>query len=399
MKDIDLQKTSEEFFNIWFTKLKIELWKGNIQAPKEIFCPVELQFFQSDNHFIIEALGTQSLLYFKKILVRDKINRIKNLTSFILGGPENLDVKNKSALLYLGGFNNHFSGFNFLASTNVNIIQERLRLNEIPQAIQTDLNLPMKLDDDTNYFLFTNCKFFYQVDPLKLYYRRHSFTLIIKKNIKKEALNSYLFNKSKTLFKTGTGDLMGIFYDNFPNDKFREELLSLSNQPVRETQIDAFINSHEKAFARALNYKKAVSHVELKIVDKEGWDKDSLIPDYLMEREDGTFDILDLKKGLVMSSLTMGGKSRRRLNTYCYQLVAQLEGYKRYFQSIENSKWAYENMGIKLNDSPLLIGVIGNQNNFFREEIDEALSIHNKNIILFSYIEVCDLLSMKLKKT
>lgn len=190
---------------------------------------------------------------------------------------------------------------------------------------------------------------------------------------------------------------MGVFIDTKPNLRFRQELLSLANQPVHETRIDDFINQHNALFAKALNYKGARSNIELKIIDKKGWDKSSLIPDYMMEREDGSYDILDLKKGLTKNNLTKGGKSRRRLTSYCYELVAQLEGYKRYFESPLNSQWALDNFGIKMNYSPRLIGIVGNQNSFFREEIDEALLVHRDNIVLFSYNDICDLLSSKTK--
>lgn len=393
MKQQDLFSTCENFFNQWFRKIKNLHLQNRIKATGEIHCGNEVNIFESKDHFIIELSGSEPITSFKSIQVKNKIQNVGDTTNHLIGGFKIKDLNKKEPLMSFYGssriylINNDFFSGDGPDKSFPKIDQKSQNLDEI--------KIPIFIDSECNYVLIENCRFGYYLPDLKFYFRIHPFTLIIKKKTKKEALLSFLVSTAENQLKSNQEVFMGLFVNSKPIVRFCHELISLANQPVHETRIDAFINKYNKLFATALDYKSAKSNVELKIIDKTGWDKETLIPDYLMEREDGSFDILDLKKGLIDRPLTIGGKSRRRLNAYCYELVAQLEGYKRYFSSPLNSKWAWENLGIRLNESPQLIGIVGNQNSFFQESIDEALSVHRDNITLFSYNSLCDLLISK----
>lgn len=397
MKHEDLIKTCEKFFNQWFFKIKTLYIKGGIGSSGKIHCGNTVQIFESKDHIIIELSGSEPIELFKLIYVSQKIIKVNDTTNHLLGGSRNKDLNKKDALMSLEECRRmHFINSDFFTGTDSKIF--KLIYDEMEKE-EDQYEIPFLIDSESNYILFDNCQFGYHLPDLKFFFRIHSFTLIIKKNIKKEALLSFLISTSEARLKSKSPIFMGLFVETEPNIRFRKELFGLANQPAHETRIDSFINRHNSVFSNALNYKSARSNINLKIIDKEGWDKETLIPDYLMEREDGSYDILDLKKGLINSSLTIGGKSRRRLNAYCYELVAQLEGYKKYFDSAKNSQWALENYGVKLNHSPLLIGIIGNQNSFFREEIDEALLVHREHIVLLSYNDVCDLFKSKSRRS
>jgi len=173
---------------------------------------------------------------------------------------------------------------------------------------------------------------------------------------------------------------------------FARELTSLTDQNVNERIIDRFIQAHSKHFSNALGYKKALSKVELKWMDGDSTDPKSSSPDYLMQRKDGYFDILDLKTSMLKyNSLTRGGKSRCRFNAYVSELIAQLIGYERYFKRDKNSKWVYDTHGIKI-QNPRLIGIVGNYDNFIREDVDLALEQYKDNITILSYADLTNLL-------
>jgi len=390
MKEQDLIRTCETFFNQWFGKIKNLQLQNKVRASGEIHCGNEVNIFESKDHFIIELSGSEPIISFKSIQVKNKILNVGDTTNHLIGGFKIKDLNKKKPLYSFYGcrrvylINDDFISGVESKNSQSKYNQKDGKLNEI--------EIPIFIDSESDYILIENSRFGYYLPDFKFYFRIHSFTLVIKKKTKKEALLSFLISTAENQLKSQQEIFMGLFINSKPIVRFCQELLSLANQTVHETRIDAFINKYNKPFATALNYKSARSNIELKIIDKSGWEKETLIPDYLMEREDGSFDILDLKKGLIDKSLTIGGKSRRRLNSYCYELVAQLEGYKRYFASPQNSKWAWENLGIKLNDSPRLIGIVGNQNSFFQEEIDEALLVHRENVTLYSYNSLCDLL-------
>jgi hypothetical protein len=192
-------------------------------------------------------------------------------------------------------------------------------------------------------------------------------------------------------------DILGLNLGYDASDQsFAVNLLSLTNQATNERVIDRFIADRKRHFAKALGYKDAISQPSLKIIDSNelGPDDEFLQPDYLMEKEDGTYDILDLKKALV-SSVTVGSPKRLRFNAYVNELIAQLHGYKRYFQSDKNREWAKTNLGIQTDQNLRLIGVVGNHNNFFRGTVDIALDQYKKHIVVFSYSDIVDLLKKR----
>jgi hypothetical protein len=107
-----------------------------------------------------------------------------------------------------------------------------------------------------------------------------------------------------------------------------------------------------------------------------------------MERVDGYFDILDLKTGGVkLKSLTQGEQARTRFASYTDELIAQLIIYERYFDSQENREWAFKELGVRTKDITL-IGIIGNQNNMIRDEVDLVLQRYRHKLIILSYNDV-----------
>ena len=114
-----------------------------------------------------------------------------------------------------------------------------------------------------------------------------------------------------------------------------------------------------------------------------------------MEREDGFFDILDLKKALLKQSITVKARPRGiRFNWYVSNLIAQLMDYRRYFDCKTNREWAHSNHGIKVNN-PFLIGVVGNFDTYKKERVDLALEPYRDNIVIHSYQNIVDLLHYK----
>jgi hypothetical protein len=172
-------------------------------------------------------------------------------------------------------------------------------------------------------------------------------------------------------------------------------LLSLTDQDMAEGVLDRFIKTHNASFCSALGYKDALSQHSLKIIDNEGLeDRETLIPDYLMVKQDGTIDILDLKTAALkkhQNSLLKGGKARCRFKDYVGELIAQLYGYRRYFEIESNLKWFENNFGLKVH-KPKLIGIVGNYDNFQREEIDLAMNQYKDDIVLYSYAELINFL-------
>jgi hypothetical protein len=154
---------------------------------------------------------------------------------------------------------------------------------------------------------------------------------------------------------------------------------------LRETTIGDFLNQHHEIIQKAVGGKKVIYEPYLKWLEKTPQNTDEAInPDLMIEREDGFYDIYDLKTALLnKTSITKGGRSRRRFIDYVEDGIAQLANYEEYFTFSKNCEYAFSKYGIKVNQ-PNLILVVGNFDNANKTEIEEA-SRRLKNITIIDY--------------
>jgi hypothetical protein len=104
----------------------------------------------------------------------------------------------------------------------------------------------------------------------------------------------------------------------------------------------------------------------------------------MVQRDDGFFDIYDLKTAAPnRKSITKGKRNRRRFIDYVEEGIAQLAHYEEYFRYDENCKFAFENYGIKVSN-PNLYLVAGNLENANEQQLDEACR-KLKNIKVIDY--------------
>lgn len=154
---------------------------------------------------------------------------------------------------------------------------------------------------------------------------------------------------------------------------------------LRETTIGEFLNQHASILRRALSIRRHIHEPYLEWIESNGANTESAInPDLLLEREDGHFDIYDLKTAaLDRISITKGGRSRRRFIDYVEEGIAQLANYQEYFLFPKNREFAKNRYDITV-DEPHGILVVGSFENANREEILEA-SRKLENITLIDY--------------
>ena len=95
-------------------------------------------------------------------------------------------------------------------------------------------------------------------------------------------------------------------------------------------------------------------------------------PDLLIRRQDGFYDIYDLKTAVLdRTRITKGAKRRRRFIDYVEEGIAQLAHYRSYFTSERNAAHAFAKYGVRVS-KPNLILVVGNYDNAKPRELEEA---------------------------
>ncbi|REG99387.1 hypothetical protein [Flavobacterium aquicola] len=111
-----------------------------------------------------------------------------------------------------------------------------------------------------------------------------------------------------------------------------------------------------------------------------------------MESKDGTYHIVDLKKGFLGRKLVKGKIERERFIDYVAELVAQLINYERYFEESENRDYAKSNYGIEVNNEIKLIGVIGGFYEYDEIAVSKILRQYSTKITIISYFDLATLI-------
>lgn len=142
---------------------------------------------------------------------------------------------------------------------------------------------------------------------------------------------------------------------------------------LRETTIGEFLRQHPAIIQRALGARRFIYEPIFEWRDEQNSSGDTAInPDLLVQRDDGFFDIYDLKTAaLSRESITQGPRRRRRFIDYVNDGIAQLAHYREYFTHEANAHHALEKYGVRVKD-PALVLVVGNFDNAHPREIEEA---------------------------
>ena len=219
----------------------------------------------------------------------------------------------------------------------------------------------------------------------------------------KNILSAYIFNSSvsrKSLAKfyqirQSEKEVIGI---HTAINKSNEELM-LAGQlqsmylfpKLHETTIGEFLKLHPDIIKKAFKTSHFEYEPYLEWKENDGTCEDTAInPDLLIKRDDGFFDIYDLKTAMLSKkNATKGGRKRRRFIDYVEEGIAQLANYQEYFNYPLNAKHAKEKYGIVVKD-PKLVLIVGSWENSSFEEINQACRRYPK-IEVIDYDTFCQL--------
>lgn len=155
---------------------------------------------------------------------------------------------------------------------------------------------------------------------------------------------------------------------------------------LRETTIGEFLNQHQEIIQKAVGGKKVIYEPHLSWIEKTPDNPDDAInPDLMIEREDGFYDIYDLKTALLNKArVTKSTRNTRQFIDYVGNGIAQLANYEEYFEYSKNCEHAFNKYGIKVN-KPNLILVVGNFDNVNKTEIEQASRPLKDHISIIDY--------------
>ncbi len=239
-----------------------------------------------------------------------------------------------------------------------------------------------------NFMEFNDCCI---VNKLENVYRLKSIIHlhVVSKKITKPNYKKYLLN-TLTNEIVSTNDVKGaLFSDSIDvetNILYSQFLNIYSFSSLRETTIGEFLNKNPSILKKAFDLKSFEYEPELEWLEgNPEEDENSINPDFLIQRDDGYWDILDIKLPYwSKQKLTKSKRKRRSFLQIVDDAISQLANYEDYFNFDKNKLLAEKKYGVKINN-PKLIIVIGNYNNYDKTEIQEASRKLKDNFMIIDY--------------
>jgi len=242
--------------------------------------------------------------------------------------------------------------------------------------------IPFYIDNKV-FSSYQNCSTFYvSNNRTKM---RHFLAIIVIENNRNYSFYNKLFddNLNITNYNIPLGISIAVSKTDMSLANQLNSLIHVSN--ISEPNIQSFLEENPQLLLKSLDYKNFIPQKELVWIEGNPTENNSIIPDMFLQRNNGTLDILDFKLPLNnVNKLTKGISSRKRFIDKVEEGIAQLCNYYDYFQIDKNVLYAKEN-GVTLAEDTKFYLIIGNKDNYIKDEIDRIIKHRKINLILLDY--------------
>ena len=316
----DFEYSTKELFEKWFTNINIQLKNGNIKTDGYISFPTNVRIGISQDHYLVDFLGSQAPCNIKPITLSITKERIKTSSEFYNPGFK----KGGKPVINIDCIGSSLINISIYPSIDFEAFKRKTNIIFRNPGIcyKFDADIPIFLSENADKIILSNVEVI-KSDDLRLYYHYINHGIVVKKNTSVEDYSNWIdskfidtFSLSKYSFILGINTI-----DLSINEKLRKDLFSLADQNVKENIIDDFLKRNASIFSKALNYQSAISQPHLKWIKRENSDPVEVIPDYLLKNEKGFYDILDLKKSLLLRKAITGKIGRYKYSSYITDLI------------------------------------------------------------------------------
>jgi hypothetical protein len=360
------------------SKGKLKLERGSLLYPNLAL------FTETKDHFIFELLGADEHFAGLKAFNHKYPSTVEYLGQF--------EGQKENPIFQLGARNSGLITLMLSSEIDLNAVKERFGF--ITDQWKTHLVRKGKngalfsFSKTFQSFFINNCLVINRLD--EIYRVKYIlYAEIISKGFPEE---EYAGDLSKRLNKPAytTSELVGVHYvmdspyhDYALSGQFANVFLL---PELRESRIGEFLRKHPSFICRALNCRGYLYNKKFEWVEgNPNPEEKSIQPDLMLEREDGSYDICDLKTAIMRKArITKGQHRRRRFIDYVDEGTGQLANYAEYFKFKKNAEWAWSRYKVRV-DNPRLILIVGNYENAPREEIEEASRKLRPNYQIIDY--------------
>jgi hypothetical protein len=362
----------------YISKGKLKLGTGGLLYPTLAV------FTETKDHFICELLGATESFAGLKHFTNGSPSTVGYLCQF--------EGQQEAPIFNLGSRNSGIC--TLMLSNEVDLEAVRKRFGFVAGQWKTHLvrkgenGALFTFSENFQSFYINNCLLINRLGEIyRVKYILHAE--IVSKSFPEKEYAADLSNRlSKPAYSTS--DLFGVHYIVDPSYKD----YALSGQfanvfllpELKETRIGEFLRKHSSFICNALECKGYLYNAKFEWVEgNPDLEEKYIQPDLMLERENGNFDICDLKTAITYKkAITKGQHRRRRFIDYVEEGIAQLANYEEYFSFKKNADRAWSKYKVRV-DNPRLILVVGNYENAPRAEIEEAIRKLKPNYQIIDY--------------
>ncbi len=378
--------------------------KFNNLGEKVLF-PNLVLFTETREHFLAEFFGMNEKFH----ALDEKTHKEKSVVNY-LSQDKLISEGEKERFILEGGINGGVSGIFIRRELDYEILRKRFPFHqklwsETAQfVLQGGNGYYFDFRDTFKHCYLNNCTLgnrFENIHRIK----HILFMLIVNKNLDKGEYQSWLdttlslslSNRFQAPLSTSfeeTLDSLNSLFGIQVVDSQRKKMSLLTSQfanfflipGVAETSIGEFLRKNAALVRSAFSCKSFIYQRQLPWIEgNPDVNERMIIPDLMLEREDGCFDICDLKLTKhERSSITKGPRRRRRFIDYVYEGISQLANYEDYFKYEANAELASSKFGIKISN-PRLFLIVGSYENAIDKEIQEAARSLPDNFYILDY--------------
>ncbi|MDA2261318.1 DUF4263 domain-containing protein [Bacillus cereus group sp. Bc200] len=380
------EKIWHNYFREFFERLRlgeISLEEGTILFPNIAL------FTETKEHYIMELLGAKKDYIDLKTKKHKEISTEKYLYQFEFG-----HTNFKDSLVQFDGIGSGLKYLTLSRPVDLEVLKKRFKSTSQwsigTSFIRTGMGNGSLFSFGENFksAYMDNCVL---VNRLEEIYRVKQVVhmVIVNKNYSTTAYEDELRNRLNGPVLSTT-DLFGIQYCVGKET----EAMMLSGQfantflipGLRETTIGEFLNQNPSFIESALNCKDFLYEPDFKWIEgNPDLEEKAINPDIMLRRNDGYYDICDLKTPkLYEKKLVKGRHKRRAFVSYVDEGISQLANYEEYFTFQANKEVAKDKYSVEV-VNPTLYLVVGNYENLTPEEIREAARKLKPNYRIIDY--------------
>ncbi|MGH1337096.1 MAG: hypothetical protein ACRBFS_13310 [Aureispira sp.] len=375
MNASELSDAIQPVFDNWYNNLKKHLHAGSLSSSNTIYCQDVINLYETDEYLAIELTGEKKLSDFQSITFSKKVKKLATINSLINGGTVIKEQAIYNPRIDIATAGEIWVGLHVASYDAYNSSAQCLNLQKWKEGLAAAPSIPVKVQTNAGGLLLAESTIM-RLEAPKLYFRKIPMILVISKQTDLIRLVHFLIARLNETFPK-RDRFIGIYDDEITQ---KNPVQQLANN--KDLSLEKFLEENAALLAHVLGYKSAKANVSI-----TGYPT----IDLLLETEEGTYDLCNLRTGLFSRQATKGKKNKPNLSSYTLAIKEQLQQCQAQQQVLK------EQTGLQLATTPLMIGIVENSNQVYHQALNKAATEQEGQVALLSLDSLSTLVELSMK--